>query len=134
MIDYGFVLPKDQAKIILDAFNISANDYIDPFNGMEITYKGNKYLIMQRDVWFPPDTSLTTPDGWHIVYAPSEEEQILMEAGDKPILDAAKGEGDIAPGFQEVIDLGEKALLVLGLGIGVYALVNILGFLKTRRT
>lgn len=128
-IDQGVILPKNQAKVILDAFNIAPNDWIDPYSSMEIEYQGKKYLIMQREVWYPPDTSTTSPDGWHIVYAPSGEEIELMEQGDELLIDPTAGE----PGLGDFIGIGKNLLTVAALGIGAYALVNVLGFLKTRR-
>jgi hypothetical protein len=69
--DRGYILPADRARAILAAFNISADTKLDPIEGLQVSYGGSDYWIGQADYYIPSDER---PDGWHFVYAMSEQE------------------------------------------------------------
>jgi hypothetical protein len=77
---YGYLVGKDKAKTILNAAGIGANDDIG-VNGISFSYNNTLYWILQTDTKFPGETS-QSPDGWHIVYSPSQEEKDLGKPED----------------------------------------------------
>lgn len=74
---YGRYLSATQAAGILAYANIGPNDDIG--ESRVITYAGKVYWILQTGVKFPNPTA-TSPDGWHSVYEPSQEEIDLGKA------------------------------------------------------
>jgi hypothetical protein len=108
--DYGRVLTASQAKPILDYFGISADSDLG-YGGMPVNFGGVDYWIAQNEVQFPNPTA-QSPDGWHIVYAPSQEEIDIS----KP---PPTGEFDWS------------SLLTLGfVAVGAYILINALKIFK----
>ena len=112
----GVIVPASRAKRILEAAGVPPQRLGLQPEGFEISYDGVIFTILERDVWFPP--SETSPDGWHIVYAPSQEE-----------LDAWRPQPDMP-----VTDLLSKFLNVAMIGIIAYVAINGLNFFKSRRS
>lgn len=85
---YGSLLSAPAARPILEAAGVTPEMDIG-IEGFEFPYGGNTFWIMQRGIKFPnPDN--TSPDGWHIVYSPSQEELDLGKLPENPI-DAITG-------------------------------------------
>lgn len=74
----GSILLAEEAKPILEAANVSRETDIG--EGYRFEYKGNVYWILQTGIKFPWPTD-SSPDGWHIVYRLTEQEE---EAGKPP--------------------------------------------------
>lgn len=110
-VSYGAVLTRDRARPILQHFGIKRDTDIGP-EGIEVQYQGEIYWILQYEVTFPEITE-NSPDGRHIVYGPSEEEQVMGPKipEESPI--------------QSIIKLG-------GLAVIAYLVVNVLGFFKRK--
>lgn len=71
---YGRYLSASQAAGILAYAGVGADDDIG--EGQIIEYAGKVYWILQTGTKFPNPTA-TSPDGWHSVYEPSQEEIAL---------------------------------------------------------
>lgn len=107
--DYGRLLPSGEAKIILDYFGILPDTDLG-YSMMPVKYSGVDYWIAQNETRFPAPTS-SSPDGWHIVYSPSQEE-----------IDVSKPPASFD--FASLLTLGAVA-------IGAYLLVNVLQSLRS---
>ena len=112
MVPYGYTLPAAKAKVILEAAGVTPN--LDIGDGFSFDYGGRTYWILQRGIKFPEPDS-TSPDGWHIVYGPSQEE---VEMGKPPASE---------PGPLEQAG----SLLKLGLvALGLVLVVQIVGAIR----
>jgi hypothetical protein len=102
----GVIVPASKAKQVLDAAGIPAQQLGLTAEGIDVEIQGVVFTILERDVWYPP--SETSPDGWHIVYAPSQQELEAWNPKPDPT----------------VPDLLSKFLTVAAIGIAAYVLVN----------
>lgn len=71
MAGNGLTLPREQAEPILNAAGVSADTVLSP-EGLDFVYQGQQYFILQRETFFP--SSSFSPDGWHVVYLPTDAE------------------------------------------------------------
>lgn len=124
-LNRGKILTADQAKVILDAFNITSSSWIDPDAGMYVEYGGGTFWIGQGAYFIGSYTE--RPDGWHFVYQLSGEE---IEARQDEI-DQQKEDTDFDP-FKSIGQNVDKVINLALLGVGAYVLVNVLGFFKKR--
>lgn len=116
-IAYGRILPSYESAPILDYYGVNASTDIGETH--EVVYNGVTYWIMQRGVKFP-NPSDTSPDGWHIVYQPSDEE---LELSNLPGMSPADLLPDLLGG--RTTDILEQALKLGGFALLAYLGVNI---------
>jgi hypothetical protein len=70
MITYGQIVTGTAAAAVLQGTGVAPEDITG--QGLTVYFNGEVYWILQREVYFPPSES--SPDGWHLVYKPSEDE------------------------------------------------------------
>lgn len=77
----GVLVTGNLAANVLSASGIGPDDVLSD-SGETIGYNGTIFKILQREMYFPPDN--TSPDGWHLVYAPSQQEIDAANAAFNP--------------------------------------------------
>ena len=115
-ITMGSIVSSSLAAKVLAAAGIPAEQIGIGPDGEAFEYGGKVYYIMEREVWFPP--SETSPDGWHIIYSPSDEEEAERKPEDTTTIN-------------ETIN---KVLNVAMWGIGAYILVNLISGYKVYKS
>lgn len=71
MMSGRFLMASEAAPVLAYA-NVGPRDTL-PIDGLTVTYNGKVYWILELETKFPNPTR-TSPDGWHVVYGPSQEE------------------------------------------------------------
>jgi hypothetical protein len=97
---YGILQNSQTAAVILKAAGVLPNSDIG-IEGFAFDYAGITYWILQRGIRFASGDA-NSPDGWHIVYAPTLQE---IESGKVP------KPFDFSEAFQAVIN---AALIIAG--------------------
>lgn len=113
---YGNIVTGAAAAEVLGAAGIGPDDIVGDF--FSFNYNGSVYWILQREMYFSPTDAVI--DGWHIVYAPSIEEQRgggpgpgffdNIEAAMQAIADALKRGAQTTAGLVPIVLIGAAAI------------------------
>lgn len=104
MTAYGRYLSATQAAAILAYAGVLPDDDIG--EGRTVEYSGKTYWILQTGTRFPNPTA-TSPDGWHSVYEPSQDEIDLGKIPSEP---------DVLGGLSGLL---QAAAVVLAIVLGI---------------